>query len=470
MQANAIYPFIDIDTPKLLQDHYSVLQDRWSQALTECGLDLAILHAGSSQLFFEDDQGPEFRANPHLLQWVPPEYAVAESCMLLQPNRKACLLFFQPEDYWHATPKAPEHLAPYFDIKIFPDLAGLTKHCNEQVAQRSTTPNRVAYVGDPADPKQLKTEWQINPSQLIQRLHFLRASKTEYELAAMRNASIVGALGHNAAAQCFVNGGSEFEVHMAYLTASGQNETALPYGNIVAQNEHAAFLHYQFQQRSGTNDPRSLLIDAGGVFRGYASDITRSYFNTGSATSNAIDSVFLELLERMQTHQDALIEAIAPGQNYISLQQLMHQQLAEILTSIGVLRCSAAEAFEAHLTETFCPHGLGHLLGLQVHDVGGHQVNAIGDLQPPPENYPSLRFTRPITEGMVLTVEPGVYCIPALLNAYQPTDQRFNWDLIESLKPFGGIRIEDNVRVRANGVENLTRDAFGAVQRNGNEQ
>ena len=57
-----------------------------------------------------------------------------------------------------------------------------------------------------------------------------------------------------------------------------------------------------------------------------------------------------------------------------------------------------------------------------------------------------------------------------LLNAYQPTDQRFNWDLIESLKPYGGIRIEDNVRVRANGIENLTRDAFSAVQRYGDER
>ena len=470
MHANAIYPFINIETPELLRDHYAVVQDRWSQALTACGLDLAILHAGSPRLFFEDDQGPEFRANPHLLQWVPPEYAVAESCMLLEPNRKACLLFFQPEDYWHATPQAPEHLAHYFDIKVFPDLAELINHRNEQVARRSTTPNRVAYVGDPPDSKQLKTDWQTNPPQLIQRLQFPRASKTEYELAAMRNASIVGALGHSAAAQCFVDGGSEFEVHMAYLTASGQNENALPYGNIVAQNEHAAFLHYQFQQRSGANDPCSLLIDAGGAFRGYASDITRSYLKTDSAVPNATDSVFLELLERMQTHQDGLIEAITPGQNYISLQQLMHQQLAEILTSIGVLRCSAAEAFEAHLTETFCPHGLGHLLGLQVHDVGGHQVSATGDLQPPPENYPSLRFTRPITEDMVLTVEPGVYFIPALLNAYQPTDQRFNWDLIELLKPYGGIRIEDNVRVHANGIENLTRDAFSTVQRYGDER
>ena len=171
----------------------------------------------------------------------------------------------------------------------------------------------------------------------------------------------------------------------------------------------------------------------------------------------------------MQVHQDKLIAAIAPKQSYIALQQLMHQQLADILVDTNILQCSAAEAFESHITEAFCPHGLGHLLGLQVHDVGGQQISATGELLPPPENYPSLRFTRPITQDMVLTVEPGVYFIPALLNNYQSKDQRFNWALIESLKCYGGIRIEDNVRVLARGVENLTRDAFAAIPSEGHK-
>ena len=470
MHRNATYPYVDIDTPELLKDHYTTIQDRWWQALTQCELDLAILHAGETRFFFADDQGPEFRANPHLLQWLPPEYAVAGSCMLIEPGRKACLLFYQPEDYWHATPPAPEHLARYFDIKVFPDLSGLMQHRDERARQCSNDSGCIAFIGELPDQGQLEADWQTNPVQFIRRIDFARASKTQYELAAMRNASIVGALGHNAAADCFMGGGSEFEVHMAYLAASGQNETTLPYGNIVAQNEHAAYLHYQFQQRSSASIPSTLLIDAGGAFRGYASDITRTHLKTGSTASNITDSVFSDLLTRMQAHQDALIEAIAPEQNYVALQRLMHQQLAELLTDTEILRCSAAEAFDTHLTETFCPHGLGHLLGLQVHDVGGQQINAAGDMSPPPENYPSLRFTRSIKEEMVLTVEPGVYFIPALLSAHQQNDQRINWRLVESLIPYGGIRIEDNVRVLDHGVENLTRDAFSALQLLGNER
>ena len=467
MQRNFMNSYTEIDTPALLNDHYEIIQDRWDQALTACELDVVILHAGVTQFYFEDDQGPRFQANPHLLQWVPPEYAVANSCLMLTPGQKPCLLFYQPEDYWHTTPAAPEHLSAYLDIKVFPTHGELQNYCADHAHSCTTDPKRIAYIGEVTDQTQLQSEWQTNPPQLVHRAHFARATKTEYELAAMRNASRMGALGHNAAAKCFTDGGSEFDVHMAYLQASAQNETALPYGNIVAQNENAAFLHYQLQKRERATVQHSLLIDAGGAFRGYASDITRTYAKANPG--NEANSVFLELLERMQVHQDKLIAAIAPKQSYIALQQLMHQQLADILVDTNILQCSAAEAFESHITEAFCPHGLGHLLGLQVHDVGGQQISATGELLPPPENYPSLRFTRPITQDMVLTVEPGVYFIPALLNNYQSKDQRFNWALIESLKCYGGIRIEDNVRVLARGVENLTRDAFAAIPSEGHK-
>ena len=469
MQRNFMNSYTEIDTPALLNEHYEIIQDRWDQALTACQLDVVILHAGAARFYFEDDQGPRFQPNPHLLQWIPPEYAVANSCLLLSPGQKPCLLFYQPEDYWHATPAAPEHLSTYLDIKVFPTNGALQTYCADHAHKCATDPKGIAFIGEVTDQTQLQSNWQANPPQLIHRAHFARAKKTEYELAAMRNASQMGALGHNAAAQCFTDGGSEFDVHMAYLTASAQNENELPYGNIVAQNENAAFLHYQLQKRECAAVQHSLLIDAGGAFRGYASDITRTYLKTDANATNETDSVFLELLERMQTHQDKLIAAIAPEQNYVALQQLMHQQLAHILVDTNILRCSATEAFESHLTEAFCPHGLGHLLGLQVHDVGGQQISATGDLQPPPENYPSLRFTRPITQDMVLTVEPGVYFIPALLSNYQAEDRRFNWALIESLKCYGGIRIEDNVRVLTTGVENLTRDAFAAIQSEGHK-
>jgi Xaa-Pro dipeptidase len=89
-----------------------------------------------------------------------------------------------------------------------------------------------------------------------------------------------------------------------------------------------------------------------------------------------------------------------------------------------------------------------------------------GQIAPPPEPYASLRLTRPLAEDMVITVEPGLYFIPMLLAAKRAENAPINWLAIDSLTPFGGIRIEDNVRIltKGSGVENLTRDAFTRVQ------
>ena len=105
------------------------------------------------------------------------------------------------------------------------------------------------------------------------------------------------------------------------------------------------------------------------------------------------------------------------------------------------------------------PHGVGHLLGIQVHDVGGQQKDIAGGSSPPAEHSPALRNTRIMEENMVFTVEPGLYFIPLLLEAErnQARGKFINWELVDALYPCGGIRVEDNVRVTEQGVENLTR-------------
>ena len=104
-------------------------------------------------------------------------------------------------------------------------------------------------------------------------------------------------------------------------------------------------------------------------------------------------------------------------------------------------------------------HEAGHLLGIQVHDVGGKQINTRGDITAPPTDYPALRNTRTIEKGQVFTIEPGLYFIPQLLDPERRSSRGklINWKLVDSLLPLGGIRIEDNVLVTASGVENLTR-------------
>jgi Xaa-Pro dipeptidase len=110
----------------------------------------------------------------------------------------------------------------------------------------------------------------------------------------------------------------------------------------------------------------------------------------------------------------------------------------------------------------FFPHGIGHLLGLQVHDVAGLAGDAAGREIPRPEGHPFLRLTRRLEPGFVVTIEPGLYFIELLLDAARSAGHggRINWDAVERLRPYGGIRIEDDVACTPGEPENLTRDAF----------
>jgi Xaa-Pro dipeptidase len=372
------------------------------------------------------------------------------------------LLFHQPDDFWHAATVAPHQLKDHLTLKVFSDLPALHVALDNHLKQIRESQQEIAQISEDAPPA--AAGCVINPANVIHALHFQRACKTEYELAIMRDASLRGAKGHKAAQRAFSEGASEFAIHLAFLEATGMNEWQLPYGNIIAQNQHASLLHYQYQDREVGEHLNSLLIDAGANVDGYASDITRTYIGPRCYSQEAAD-LFSELLARMQTHQDALIDRVVPGANYVDLQAAMHQSLAAMLVDTGILKCGPEEAFTKELTVPFCPHGLGHLLGIQVHDVGGQQLDIDGHTQSPPEPYASLRLTRPLAQDMVITVEPGLYFIPMLLAKKQADGAPIDWSLVDLLSPFGGIRIEDNVRIlpAGAGVENLTRDAFAKI-------
>jgi Xaa-Pro dipeptidase len=169
----------------------------------------------------------------------------------------------------------------------------------------------------------------------------------------------------------------------------------------------------------------------------------------------------------MHRLQQELCARVAPGVDWRELHLAAHLLVARLLRDTGVLRVSGEDAVALGLSSTFLPHGLGHLLGLQVHDVGGFCATAQSPPIPRPAGHESLRLTRQLETGMVVTVEPGVYFIDSLLQRLRasPHAQHVDWSLIEALRPCGGIRIEDDVLVTAGGHENLTRAAFAAAAR-----
>ena len=137
----------------------------------------------------------------------------------------------------------------------------------------------------------------------------------------------------------------------------------------------------------------------------------------------------------------------------------------KLLAQFGFVRMSAEAIVEKRISAAFFPHGLGHLLGLQVHDVGGHQAGRDGGTIPVPDGHPFLRLTRKLEPRQVLTIEPGLYFIASLLDELRrgPYGKHVDWDKVERFSRYGGIRIEDNVAVTETAPENMTRDAFATL-------
>jgi Xaa-Pro dipeptidase len=430
--------------------HLDVLQKRHDHALEKAGASHVVIYSGNPKLAFLDDYYHPFKANPHFVGWLPLT-ALPFSYVVYTPGETPVLIYFQPHDYWHVVPGAPDgYWANHFDIRIVHSTDEIAAHLPEN-REKSIA------IGEFDDEALAFGIDRINPTTAVNILHYARGSKTEYELAIMRLAADRGAAGHVAAEAAFRAGSSEFDIHRAYCEAVSHVDAELPYGNIIALNEHGAVLHYTNLDRAVPERTRSFLIDAGAQVHGYASDITRTYSHT--------DSQFQALIDRMNTMELAIVEKVRAGVDYRDLHVGTHRMLAEVLVDAELASGDPDTLLETGVTSAFFPHGLGHLLGIQVHDVGGHQENESGTVISPPDGHPFLRLTRVLTEDMVLTIEPGLYVIDMLLENLRgtPAESHVNWATVDWLRPFGGVRIEDDVRVMANGQENLTRDAFARL-------
>jgi len=131
----------------------------------------------------------------------------------------------------------------------------------------------------------------------------------------------------------------------------------------------------------------------------------------------------------------------------------------------GFIMCSAEAAVANGISAAFFPHGLGHLIGLQVHDVAGFARDERGGTLSKPEGHPYLRLTRTLQSGMVTTIEPGLYFIDMLLEELKskPGAKDVAWKKVDAFRKFGGIRIEDDVVCTEGDPVNLTREAFAAA-------
>lgn len=437
------------DLHQLYPPHLAALMARADRALQRGGFDHLVIAAGRPSYQFLDDRSYPFAVNPHFKHWLPVTQAPG-SWLVYTPGKKPKLIYLQPRDYWHVVPEAPAgYWVEHVDIVIVREAKEARAHLPKDAARCAILGEASAAV-DGFAPN--------NPAVVLDDLHYQRSYKTAYELALMRVASKLGARAHRAAEAAFRAGASEFDIHIAYMAAARQTDNELPYGNIVALNEHGAVLHYTDLDHAPPARVHSFLIDAGASFHGYASDITRTH-----AAADA--SEFQALIDAVDDAQQGFCANVRAGHSYPDLHIQAHHVLAGILKDHGFIRMSAEGAVESGVSSVFFPHGLGHPIGLQVHDVAGFQASDAGGTIARPPGHPYLRMTRALEPGMVVTIEPGLYFIDMLLAELKekPAAKDVVWDKVDAFRKYGGIRIEDDVVCSEGDPENLTREAFAAL-------
>ena len=429
----------------LFPAHIAQLQKTARTALTRENLEGLVIHSGQELKAFLDDNSYPFRVNPHFKYWLPLT-EVTNSWLVINGEDKPTLIYYQPVDFWHKVTPLPEsYWNEFFDIKV---LSKAT-----EVDQLLPYDKKgYAYIGEHLEVARALGFENINPEPLVNYFHYHRAYKTPYEQECLRQSNRLAVLGHLAAKKAFLNGDTEFDIQNAYLKAVGCTTNDTPYGNIVALNRNCSILHYTALDKIAPQNHQSFLIDAGAQFNGYASDITRTY--------SFRQDKFAELITRMDQLMLKAVDGLKPGLSYVDLHINTHREIAKVLREFNLITVDADTAVASGVVSSFFPHGLGHHLGLQTHDVGGFMADERGTHVNAPQEHPFLRTSRVIETGQVFTIEPGLYFIDSLLADLKVSSNsdQVNWQNIEELRPFGGIRIEDNIIVHQSHNENMTRD------------
>ena len=262
----------------------------------------------------------------------------------------------------------------------------------------------------------------------------LRLIKSANEIALMRQANVISGHAHQRAMKHCQVGLFEYQIEAEILHEfSYHNARYAAYASIVAGGDNANILHYTDNSDTLKNN-ELLLIDAGGELGGYAADITRTFPVNGKFTSE--QKIIYQLV---LDAKNLAINAIKPGACFADLNKTTNAFLTKGLVDLGILSGDLDELIRDKKVNEYFIHGLGHWLGLDVHDVGDYQINT------------KREQLRPFEPGMVMTIEPGIYIPQSDMNV----DKK--WRGI-------GIRIEDNIVVTNQGFENLTATAPDTIE------
>jgi Xaa-Pro aminopeptidase len=291
--------------------------------------------------------------------------------------------------------------------------------------------------------------------RLIQAVVKMRATKEPQEIEAIERACNVGYNMHTLAQMLIKPGVTERFV-------AGQVDgiaRSMAQGNSFATifSQHGEIMHGA-PSDAALEDGRLVLCDAGCELDDYCSDHTRTMPVNGKFSQRQ-----LEIYSIVEECHDYVLEVAKPGVKYMDVHFAVCRRMTERLKELGLMKGNTDEAVAAGAHAMFLPHGLGHMMGMDVHDMEGLGQIYVGfdeETRPNLEQFGTncLRMGRRLEEGFVVTDEPGIYFIPALIDDWKSSGhckEFLNFDMLETYKDFGGIRIEDDILITNDGCRFL---------------
>jgi len=307
----------------------------------------------------------------------------------------------------------------------------------------------------------------IHPSQqkesasmeLIKAIVKMRSTKTAEEIDELERAAVIGYKMHITGMMCTRPGLTEKYV-------GGQIDgTAHSFGSMVSFptifSQHGEIMHGN-PSMDILESGRLALCDAGAeTLEHYCSDNTRTYPVNGKFTQRQ-----LEIYSIVEACHDHTLQVARPGVKYMDVHFAVCRLMFDRLKELGLTKGDTEEAVKAGAHALFLPHGLGHMMGMDVHDMenlGQTNVGFDDETRPNLKQFGTnaLRMGRRLQEGFVVTDEPGIYFIPALIDDWKARGhckEFLNFDKIETYKDFGGIRIEDDVLITKDGCRFIGKD------------
>ncbi|KAF8253603.1 Creatinase/aminopeptidase [Wilcoxina mikolae CBS 423.85] len=359
---------------------------------------------------------------------------------------------------WYGMPLGVKECLEKYDV----DAVTTTPHLLPALTHyRRINPTSPIYILPPSSPSTPHPPSPYNTTHLKPVLNTCRVYKSPFEISLLRRANAITASAHSSILRTLPFARNESHLEASYLsTCIRQFAKSQAYAPIIGSGTNAATLHYS-RNDSPLRPEQLVLIDAGCEWEGYCADVTRTVPVSGNFTPEQ-----KEIYDLVQEMQDACIARAVAGVDFRDVFLLAHRIAVRGLVGMGILRGNEEEVWKAGTSRAFFPHGLGHMVGLDVHDV---ELPSWGVTVEEAGVYDTINFPlhgervapRVLEKDMVVTVEPGIYFSRFIIKPYleHPVHSKYiDAEVLERYWDVGGVRIEDDILILAEGEgnENLT--------------